>query len=192
MRRPVNHRGSVPRGASVGRRAPVTAAALLLFLASGIPPAAAPPAGSPPPATDNITAAAATVADNTWVDRYHSRVERDLFESVVWFDRFFGDERLEVTERPESFLRWMNDFRWDEEERFTFRSTIRASLRLPRLKKRWRLVVSGGTRGQERVHGTFLRHPADPALHSRRGGRGADEDPPRRVRPHAIPARTPP
>src|SRR3989304_3472497 len=112
MGRPVNHRGSVPRGASVGRRAPVTAAALLLFLASGISLAADLPAGSPPPATDNLTAPAATVADNPWVDRYHSRVERDLFESVVWFDRFFGDERLEVTERPEAFPRWVDDFRW--------------------------------------------------------------------------------
>ena len=162
MRRPVNHRGSVPRGASVGRRAPVTAAALLLFLASGISLAADLPAGSPPPATDNITAAAATVADNTWGDRYDSRVERDLFESVVWFDRFFGDERLEVTERPESFLRWMNDFRWDEEERFTFRSTIRASLRLPRLKKRWRLVVSGETRGD--LNAVNPEDPGNPGL----------------------------
>src|SRR3990170_3420617 len=162
MRRPVNHRGSVPRGASVGRRASVTAAALLLFLAPEIPPAAPPPAGSPPPATDNIPAAAATVADNTWVDRYHSRVERDLFETVVWFDRFFGDERMKVTERPESLLRWMNDLRWDEEERFTFRSTLRASLRLPRLKNRWHLVISGETRGDPNA--VTPEDPGNPGL----------------------------
>ncbi len=34
------------------------------------------------------------------MDRTHSWVERDLFETVVWFDRFFGNERMEVTERP--------------------------------------------------------------------------------------------
>jgi len=100
-----------------------------------------------PSATDNATVAVPSAADNGWVDRTHSRVERDLFETVVWFDQFFGDKRMEVTEPPESFLRWMNDSRWDEEERFSLRSTIRASLRLPRLKKRWKLVISGETRG---------------------------------------------
>jgi hypothetical protein len=162
MRRPVNHRRSVPRGASVVRRASTAAAALLLFLASGISFAADPPAGSPPPATDNIAGSVATVADNTWVDRLHSLVERDLFESVVWFDRFFGDEWVELTERPESFLRWRNDFRWDEEERFTVRSTVRASLRLPRLKKRWRIVVSGETQGDANT--VTPEDPGNPGL----------------------------
>ena len=133
-------------------------------------------------ATDNAAGAATPATDNGWVDRTHSRVERDLFAAVAWFDRFFGDERVVVTEQPESFLRWMNELRWDEEERFTFRSTVRASLRLPRLKKRWRLAVSGETRGDpnaitpedpgnpgldaesqspDRLHGTCLRHPSD-------------------------------
>ena len=111
-----------------------------------VPPAADNVTGAVPPATDNATGAVPSAADNGWVDRTHSRVERDLFDTVVWFDRFFGDKRMEVTEPPESFLRWMNDFRWDEEERFSLRSTIRASVRLPRLKKRWKLVFSGETR----------------------------------------------
>jgi hypothetical protein len=119
------------------------AAALLLSLPTGASLATGPTAGSAPAGTDNASAPVAPSADNGWVDRTHSRVERDLFETVVWFDRFFGNERMEITERPESFLRWMNDLRWDEEERFSFRSTVRASLRLPRLKKRWRLVISG-------------------------------------------------
>lgn len=118
-----------------------------MFLSAGIPLAADLPGGSPPPAADNTPGAVAPIADNNWVDRYHSRIERDLFGTVVWFDRFFGDERIEIRERPESFLRWMNDLRWDEEERFTFRSTVRASLRLPRLQKRWRVVILGETRG---------------------------------------------
>lgn len=136
------------------RRSSAAAAVLLSFLAAGISIAADPPAVSPPLATDNAAGSVAPVADNTspvadntWVDRTHSRVERDLFETVVWFDRFFGDERMEVPERPESFLRWTTGFRWDEEDRFTLRSKVRASLRLPRLKKRWRLMISGETRG---------------------------------------------
>jgi hypothetical protein len=148
---------------------PALAAGLLLFLDPGASLAADPPGGSAPAvtdnatgavptatdnvtgaaptATDNVTGAVPTAADNTWVDRTHSLVERNLFDTVVWFDHFFGDERMVVPEWPESYLRWMNDFRWDEEERFSARSRVRASLRLPRLKKRWRLVISGETRG---------------------------------------------
>jgi hypothetical protein len=159
------------------------AAALLLSLATGASLATGLPAGSASAATDNATAtdnavatdnatatenamgAATPAADNGWVDRTHSRVERDLFDAVVWFDRFFGDERMEVTERPESFLRWTNSIRWDEEERFTPRSTVRASLRLPRLKKRWRLAISGETRGDPNTV-----NPEDP------GNPGLDPD----------------
>jgi hypothetical protein len=110
------------------------------------------------PVADNT----APVVDNTWVDRYHSKVERDLYDTVVWFDRFFGDERMEVAERPKSFLRWVTGFRWDEEERFTLRSRVRASLRLPRLKKRWRLVISGETRGDPNV--VNPEDPGNPGL----------------------------
>ncbi|HEX7523224.1 MAG TPA: hypothetical protein VF357_03405, partial [Candidatus Deferrimicrobium sp.] len=117
---------------------------------------------------------------------------------------------MEVIDPPESFLRWINDFRWDEEERFSFRSTIRATLRLPRLKKRWKLVFSGETRGDPNA--ITPEDPGNPGLDvgSRVrtgstelvydilrttpstldvGGRGPGEDPTRRLRPHAAPAR---
>ena len=152
---------------------PALASALLLSLVTGASRAAGPPAGSDPGVTDNAigavpsptdnaTGAVPSAADNGWVDRTHSRVERDLFDTVVWFDRFFGDERIVVTEQPESFLRWMNALRWDEEERFSFRSTLRASLRLPRLKKRWKLVFSGETRGDPNA--VTPEDPGNPGL----------------------------
>ena len=121
---------------------PALTAAFLLSLAIGVSHATDPPAGSAPGGTDNaigavpsatdnatgafpaaadnVTGAAPPAADNGWMDRTHSRVERDLFDTVVWFDRFFGDDQMGVTEPPESFLRWVNDFRWDEEERFSY------------------------------------------------------------------------
>ncbi|TFH32091.1 MAG: hypothetical protein E4G97_03100 [Deltaproteobacteria bacterium] len=104
---------------------PALVAALLLFLAAGSSPAADLPAVSPPAATDNAAGPVAPAADNSWVDRTHSRVEKDLFDTVVWFDRFFGDERMMVAERPASFLRWMTELRWDQEEHYTFRGTVR-------------------------------------------------------------------
>lgn len=141
---------------------PASAAALLFFVAAGTSLATGFTAGSGSAATDNAADPVAPAADNGWADRTHSRVERDLFDTVVWFDRFFGDERMVVTEQPKSLLRWMNDLRWDEEEGFTFRSTVRASLRLPRLKKRWRLVVSGETRGDPNA--VTREDPGNPGL----------------------------
>lgn len=152
---------------------PALVAALALFLATGTSLAAGFPAGSAPastdnaaepvsPAADNAAGPVSPVVDNSWVDRTHSSIERDLFDVVVWFDRFFGDERMLVTERPESFLRWMNDLRWDEAERFSFRSTVRASLRLPRLRKRWRIVLSGETRGDPNA--VTPEDPGNPGL----------------------------
>ncbi len=123
------------------------AAALLLIIAGGNSLAGVPSDGSSPAGADNTSVPVAPGIDNGWVDRTHARVERDLFNTVAWFDRFFGDEQMNVTEAPESFLRWMNDLRWDEVEKFSLRSTVRASLRLPRLRKRWRIVISGETRG---------------------------------------------
>jgi len=159
---------------------PILAAALVLFPVNGAsfpadpaagsapaatdnatgavsPAAADPAAGTAPAATDNTTGAVAPAADNNWVDRYHTGIERNLYDSVVWFDRFFGNEWLVVTERPESYLRWMNDSRWDEVEGFTFRSTLRVTLRLPRLKERWRLTVTGESRSD-----TSVVRPEDP------------------------------
>lgn len=115
-----------------------------------------------PSAIDNATRAVPSATDNNWVDRTHSRVERNLFDVVVWFDHFFGDQRMVVTEQPEYFLRSTNELRWDEEERFSARSTIRASLRLPRLKKRWKLVISGETRGDPNA--LVQEDPGNPGL----------------------------
>lgn len=125
-----------------------------------------------PPASDNVIAATPAGVDNaTWADRYHARFERDMFAMVDWFDRFFGDERIADAAAPESSLRWTNDFRWDEADRFQYRTRLRAWVRLPRLSRKWRLVVSGETRGDQ----TAVRQedPGNPGLDisspSRRG-----------------------
>ena len=101
-------------------------------------------------------------ADNTWVDRAHIWVERDLFIAAAWFDRFFGDERMVVIERPEAYLRWKSEVRWDEEEHFSFRSSVRASLRLPRLKNRWHLVFTSESKGDPNA--VIPEDPGNPGL----------------------------
>ena len=166
---------------------PALAAALLLFLATGSSLAADLPAGSAPVTTDNVAnpeAPAATdnvanperptatdnianpepptATDNGWVERTHSWVQKGLSETVVWFDRFFGDDQMVVTGRPESYLRWKSEFWWDEVDRFSFRSTVRASLRLPRLKDRWHLVFTSESRGDPNT--IIPEDPGNPGL----------------------------
>jgi len=102
------------------------------------------------------------VADNTWVDRTHSWVGRGLFDAVVWFDQFFGDERVVLAERPEAYLRWKTELLWDEVEHTSFRSSIRASLRLPRMKKRWRLVFTSESKGDPNA--VIPEDPGNPGL----------------------------
>lgn len=150
---------NVPPG---GLLFPTLAVALLLSLGSGASAATDRPGGPDPAGTDNAAEQVAPAADNTWVDRTHSLVEMNLFDSAVWFDDFFGDKRIMVSEWPESYLRWMTDLRWDEEERFSARSRIRASLRLPRVKKRWRLEFSGETRGDPNA--LTQEDPGNPGL----------------------------
>jgi len=138
------------------------AAAFLLSLAPGASLATGPPADFSPAATDNAADPVAPTVDNGWVDRTHSRVERDLFETAVWFDRFFGDERMVVAKQPESFLRWRGELQWDQKEHYFLRSTVRASLRLPRLKDRWHLMISSESRGDPNA--IIPEDPGNPAL----------------------------
>ena len=102
------------------------------------------------------------VPDNTWMDRSHTWVERGLFDVAVWFDHFFGDERMVVVERPEAYLRWKTELRWAEEEDWSFRSSVRASLRLPRMKKRWRLVFTSESKGDPNA--VIPEDPGNPGL----------------------------
>jgi hypothetical protein len=154
---------------------PALFAALLLLLVIGSPLAADRPAGSAPATTDNVAnpeapAATDNVANpeaptataNGWVDRTHSWVQKGMSGTVIWFDRFFGDERMVVIEPPEAYLRWKTELRWDEEEGYSFRSAVRASLRLPRLKNRWHLVFTSESRGDP--NSIIPEDPGNPGL----------------------------
>lgn len=53
-----------------------------------------------------------------------------------WVDRFFGDERDVDLEPAASALRWRNDLRLDDRQRWAARTRLRASLELPALERR--------------------------------------------------------
>ncbi len=101
-----------------------------------------------PPSVDNaVPPLEAVTIDNTWVDRYHTYIEHNLYGTVVWFDDFFEDALRKDVGRSRSSVRWTNDFRWDQERHFEYRTRVRASILLPHLRGKWRLVISGESKG---------------------------------------------
>jgi hypothetical protein len=94
----------------------------------------------------------------------HTFIERRLFAPVLWFDRFFSDEREVEVERSRSFLRWRNEVRFSgDASRPAFTTGVRATLRLPALSerlRRFRLVIAGETR--DAIGTLFPEQPAVP------------------------------
>jgi len=86
--------------------------------------------------------------DQNLVDEGHALVQQGLAELALRLDAFFGEERRLELERAGSVLRWRNEFRSGEDRRFRYRTTVRASLRLP-AAARWlsqaNLVLTGET-----------------------------------------------
>jgi hypothetical protein len=70
-----------------------------------------------------------------------------LFAAADWCDRLLGGDAVEVAEPTRASVWWKNDFRYDGLQHYTFRTAFRASIRLPRLAKRWHLVIAGENQG---------------------------------------------
>ncbi len=122
----------------------ILAALLVLCAAFACPAIAEEPAAAPAESLslDN------TSAELKAVDRTHAYLQQSILNRVIWFDDFFGNVRAEDVRRPEYLIRWRNSVRWDERGKFTFRTSARASLRLPKLSERLHLVVSGETEAE--------------------------------------------
>ena len=83
--------------------------------------------------------------DNSWIDRTHDYVARESLATVQRFDDFFGDRTRETIAPAESSLRWRNGFRFGTDRTFTYRTDLRASIRLKGLSRKLRLVISSET-----------------------------------------------
>lgn len=106
--------------------------------------------------------ATAHALDNAWFDRYHTSIEHDLYGTVAWFDRFFQDDLLEEEKTSSSSARLTNDFRWDERDGFDYRIRARVRIRLPLLKGKLRLLISGENQGDPNA--TTPADPGNPGL----------------------------
>lgn len=76
---------------------------------------------------------------DAWLDRTHVYLNKILCQPSVWFDNFFGEQRV-GNEWPGSLVTWKNSYRLDEKEDEIFLTRIDADLRLPNAR-RLRLVI---------------------------------------------------
>ena len=113
-------------------------------------PEAAPHVGPPVPASPEPTPSEKFVEEKASgvmmaVDESHASIERGILDRVIRFDNFFGTVKGDEARHPDFLLRWVNSLRVEEGGRFKYRASGRASLVLPKISNRLRLVVSGET-----------------------------------------------
>lgn len=137
----INIRDMQHRPASHSRRALATCLLLLLvFCASPAARAEEPAEPAEPRPTGRLMG---------FVDAYHLYLEDKLRGPTLWFDNFFGDPRIDEDDQPSSFVRLRTAARFTEGEGFKFPIRIRANVVLPRVNRRFRLIVFGGNRDEE-------------------------------------------
>jgi len=78
----------------------------------------------------------------SWLDRSHSYLNRQLCEPAAWFDGFFGDSRAFEETPVGTFVRLRNSLQWDEAEGWSVGVRVRANVLLPRVSERLRLLVT--------------------------------------------------
>ncbi|HSN91645.1 MAG TPA: hypothetical protein VLS93_10480 [Anaeromyxobacteraceae bacterium] len=119
----------------------------------------------PKPVAPPSPAQAASAEGETWVDDSHRRLEQGLTDLTGYLDRIFGEDRRLDLEQPGTYLRWRNEVRFDDRGARSYRTSARASLRLPGFKRwlrRSQLVFSGEGKGDPTLR--RLEDPGNPGF----------------------------
>ena len=104
-----------------------------------------PPTDVPEMRPEDVVAMSCEMEDyrsDSWLDRTHAYLNRQLCGPAAWFDGFFGDRRADEETPVGSFFRLRNSLRWDESEDLDFNVKFSANIQLPRLSERVRLLIS--------------------------------------------------
>jgi hypothetical protein len=108
------------------------------------PTAVQPPAAKPETKPKINPCATAEVEGETWLDQTHDFVDKNLCEPAVWFDSFFGEDRVLEDVRPSAFVKLRESARWTDGQGLTYIPDFTYRYRLPRLErllKKARLVI---------------------------------------------------
>ncbi len=76
----------------------------------------------------------------SWYDDTQAYVNSQFCEPALWFDNFFANDRVFQEGVAGTYIRWRNDFSYDEEEYFKFKSNLSFTVELPGLEDRLRLT----------------------------------------------------
>ncbi|WP_408686781.1 hypothetical protein [Vibrio sp. TBV020] len=75
------------------------------------------------------------------LDSAFSYVNSRFCQPAIWFDNFFVDERIDEDANAGSIVRWRNDFSYVEGEGYQYRTRLKARFYLPKVTKRFQLVI---------------------------------------------------
>jgi hypothetical protein len=126
-----------------------------------------------PPVPANVEPATRIIStdngytDNGYIDRSHDYLEEEIYKAVIRFDNLFGDntavdkkavdkkavdkKAVDNTARREKGkteikLKWSNELRAEKGEGVRYRSSLNATVHLPKLEKKLKLVFMEETR----------------------------------------------
>ncbi len=80
--------------------------------------------------------------EKSWYDHTQIYVNSSFCEPALWFDNFFANDRIFEEGVAGTYIRWRNEFTFDEEEPFEFKMRISASVELPGAERKLRLTFA--------------------------------------------------
>ncbi len=78
--------------------------------------------------------------DAFWYDSAQIYINSKFCEPALWFDNFFANDQVFEEGAAGTYIRWRNDFTYDEEEYFEYKMRLVASVELPGMENRLRLT----------------------------------------------------
>lgn len=78
--------------------------------------------------------------EKSWYDDTQIYINSRFCEPALWFDNFFATDRVFAEGAAGTYVRWRNDFTYDEEEYFQFKTNLNFSIELPGIQDRLRLT----------------------------------------------------
>ncbi len=75
-----------------------------------------------------------------WYDSTQVYINSKFCEPALWFDNFFANDQVFNEGAAGTYIRWRNDFSYDEEDYFKYKMRLTASVELPGMENHLRLT----------------------------------------------------
>jgi hypothetical protein len=78
--------------------------------------------------------------EKSWYDKTQIYINSSFCEPALWFDNFFANDRVFAEGPAGTYVRWRNNFIYDEEDYFKFNTSLNISVELPGTQDMLRLT----------------------------------------------------